>query len=546
MTLPSGVSLLNLIKNKHLPRPRTVLGRIALATWLAASVAFGAQVEPTDYQRLAAEVNATGAVAVAVGLDVPPTLRQDLAAMEEKAKPLLSELGTEIFEASYWNNGLGQIGFYVTANGLQILLNSSNAKSFMPDVTSKMRSRVYDSDGSLDAVEAAINANGFADVEVFLNVDEGDYDIGRDGKTTFRPSAGLSTQIAKRFNSIMMQKFAAGFQNIDTSPSQAAIPNPSFRVRIDRNAFYGLRVSSDARAIRPIGFIDPRPAQWPNDALTEAKTSGSAEVSITLRGGSIYSSGYMSVTAIKAQADANQRAFEDILSSAGVSLSSLNASTYFNFGTIAGHITYETLVRLYENADPRILSIHLNQPAAWITQAPQQIFTTPAEYCFFETVLHGELTKTTLDHNLVIAENDRFKVGDVFVGFRLRSRPDELWLLTNYLAWPKYDDSNPIAFDPYDVVSARGLQPVIPVPIIPLPLDLTAFSGDGEIWVGYGIRNNEAATVKDSFQDMLSNRRYSRVWAIGNGPVSDTICLTATQMRVVAPVLTLSSSPSLQ
>ncbi len=157
MTLPSGVSLLNLIKNKRLLRHRTVLGCAAMATWLAASVAFGAQVEPTDYQRLAAEVNATGAVTVAIGLDVPPTLRQDLAAMEEKAKPLLSELGVEIFEASYWNNGLGQIGFYVTPNGLQILVNSSNAKSFMPDVTSKSRSRVYDSDGSLDAVEAAIN-----------------------------------------------------------------------------------------------------------------------------------------------------------------------------------------------------------------------------------------------------------------------------------------------------------------------------------------------------------------------------------------------------
>ncbi|WP_333873367.1 S8 family peptidase [Methylobacter sp.] len=288
------------------------------------------------------------------------------AAMEQRAKPVLAELGPDVLEAGYWNNGMGQIGIYVTPNGLKILTDSSNAKSFMPDATSKSRFRVHDSDGSIDAIEAAINTKGFADVEVFLNIDKGDYDIGKDGKTTFIPSPELSNQIMTRLASINATRFAPGFKNFDKSPSEAAIPSPSFRISIDKDAFYGLRESDDVRAIRPIDFVDARPAQWPNDVLEKAQANGSVEVGIALRGGAIYSpkTGYMSATALKAQADANRRAFNDILSSAGVSLSSASAATHFGLGSLYIRLPYSALVQLYKNADPRILSIGLNRPAA--------------------------------------------------------------------------------------------------------------------------------------------------------------------------------------
>ncbi|MGZ5050312.1 MAG: hypothetical protein ACXWF8_13235 [Methylobacter sp.] len=534
IALTPGIPFLN---TGQFLRCRPMQSRLTLvvAIWFMASVAQAAQIEPLYYRQLIEELDKTGAAAVMVGLAVNPTLKQDFAGMEEKAKPLLSELGPEMFEASYWNNGLGQIGFYVTADGLRILFDTTNAQTFMPDTTAKMRSRVNDSDGSLDAIEAAINATGVAYVEVFLNVDEGDYDIEQDGSTTFRPSEGLSNQSVKRFNSIMAQKFAGSLQNIDTSPALAAAPSPSFLVRIDRNAFYGLRVSRDVRAIRPIGFVDPRPAQWPADALAEAQTNGSAEVAIMLRGGSIYSpkTGYMAETAIKAQSDASQRAFEDILSGAGSSLSSLALSTNFHLGIISGRIPYGTLTRLYENADPRILSITLNRPIGGIHLPPsQQSPGTPSSVsCLFKTEIHGNLSQTTLAHNLIIAENDRSKAGDVFVGFLRNSRPGELWLLTDNQAWPKYDGANPAAFAPNGIVSAGELKPVIALPIIPSPLDLTAFSGDGEIWVGYGLRNSASATENDSFQDMLNHQRYDKIWTIGDKPTIDVICLPETLTR---------------
>jgi len=70
---------------------------------------------------------------------------------------------------------------------------------------------------------------------------------------------------------------------------------------------------------------------------------------------------------LKAQTDANQRAFDDILSSAGVSRSSSAAVTYFDLGSVHIRLPYTALARLYENADPRILSIGLNRPVAWPT-----------------------------------------------------------------------------------------------------------------------------------------------------------------------------------
>ncbi|MBF6649106.1 S8 family serine peptidase [Methylobacter sp. BlB1] len=346
---------------------------LALSTVLATPVAFGAQSDPADYARLLNEAHSKGAVRVLVTLDNSVTLermKNDLASVnaetEAKAEALLAELGQDAMTSGYWNNGIGQVGVYVNAKGLGILANSTNAIDFSPDATQAYRIRAYGADGSLDAIESIINEKGFAVVEVFLNIDEGDYDIDRNGKTVFRPSPELSDQIARRLNNINAHPVARTFKNYDASPSRAPAPSPSFRARIDKNAFYELRESEDVRAIKPIGFVDARPAQWPADVLKSAQTDGSAEVIITLRGGAIFSAkaGFMSPKALKAQADANQRAFDDILADADTSSTSATVASYAATGAIHARVPYDVLARLYKNADPRILSIELNQPAA--------------------------------------------------------------------------------------------------------------------------------------------------------------------------------------
>jgi hypothetical protein len=180
-----------------------------------------------------------------------------------------------------------------------------------------------------------------------------------------------------------------------------------------------------------------------------------------------------------------------------------------------------------------------------VSQATEtnQVFTESWQHCFNQNELRGALNQTTFDHYLIVPENDQFKRGDVFVGFRLKSRPNDLWL-SKFAGteWTVYDGSaDPEA---YYLNSAR-LTPAMKITIFPQPTDLTAFSGDGELLVGYGLRNNATSTVKDSFEDMVNNRRYSVVWEIGSQLTANwSICLTPSQMRLWDGTVTIEPLPT--
>jgi hypothetical protein len=158
-------------------------------------------------------------------------------------------------------------------------------------------------------------------------------------------------------------------------------------------------------------------------------------------------------------------------------------------------------------------------------------FSKPGRYCFEQTTLRGAPDKTILDHHLLIPPEDHLKTGDVFVGFRRNSQPDALWLY-NGSTWVAADD-NQYPYSKAFIISSK-LEPVMPTSIsYYAPIDVTEFAGDGEIWVGYGLRKDSTETEEDSFQDMISNQRYYRVWQIG-GSVDrqSVICLPITQMTV--------------
>jgi subtilisin family serine protease len=346
---------------------------MAIATAALAPSCLAAQVQPNEYATLLQEAATNGVVRVLVSLDDTirlETIRDNLptlrAAMAIKGETLRSELGREALGTGYWNNGIGQAGLFVTPAGLKILNTTSNAKSFTRDLTSAYRVRAHDADGSLAAVQTALSRSGYADVEVLLNVDEGDYDIARDGKTVYRQNAALVAEIASRFGRLNAAPSAGSFRNVDTTRTFGVNPVPSFRVRIDQETFFSLREDPDVRAIRPIGFNDARPADWSRDALQQARIRGNAEVILTLRGGELFSpkSGFMSDKAWGMQQAANQRAIDDILGAAGAARTSLPLANHAALGSIHLKLGYDALSRLYANADPRILSVQLNRVAA--------------------------------------------------------------------------------------------------------------------------------------------------------------------------------------
>jgi len=66
------------------------------------------------------------------------------------------------------------------------------------------------------------------------------------------------------------------------------------------------------------------------------------------------------------------------------------------------------------------------------------------------------------------------------------------------------------------------------------PIDASAYVGDGEFWVGYGLNLSTNSNV-EIFNEMVRNNRFERILEIGkrlySGEFSPSnICLTITEM----------------
>ncbi|UZE94398.1 S8 family peptidase [Alkalimarinus alittae] len=131
-------------------------------------------------------------------------------------------------------------------------------------------------------------------------------------------------------------------------------------------AFYGLKEDAVVRAIKPVGFQDTRRAIWSQEALDIAaqEKDNPIEVIITLRGGERFSpfGGQMTEKAWKNQGNAHERVFDKILKN--VSSRPLNANFMPEIGVVTVKLKHSELVKLYKDADPRILHISVNQPIA--------------------------------------------------------------------------------------------------------------------------------------------------------------------------------------
>lgn len=277
---------------------------------------------------------------------------------ERAAESVLRELGESALSGGYSHNGIGQLVVNVDANGLQALVNSSNATAFARDTTRNLRIKAAAHDGSIDGLDSAFTTTNEVEVEIFLNVEAIDYDINRDGSTQFYSLSGMSDQIEDKLMEIMSQSFASGVVVLEQEARR-----PVVRARIDRSAFYGLIESGNVRAVRPIGHRDNRPAQWPEEALERASESGQFVVSIALRGGDYFSPkiGYMSEAEVEIQTNANRRAFDDIFAAANILVVPHNQLD-ISLGSFTASLTELELRRLYELADERILSINPNFP----------------------------------------------------------------------------------------------------------------------------------------------------------------------------------------
>lgn len=281
------------------------------------------------------------------------------AATEKTASVLRAQLGGEALDAGYWNNGMGQIGLLVTANGLRLLEQSALVKDIQPDVTRSLRDRAWMSARDQRSIEAALNANDRADVEVVLNSEIG-YQLGERGETLYRADGTAAQAQAKAIAALQATSFGKGLQLLEEDKARSGL-SAVMRARIDRAAYYGLRMAPEVRALRLPSSVPG--SSWPQDALDAAAKHGQAEVVISLHGGESYSpnEGYMSAAAWKIQSQAHQEAFNRILADIGAGK---DAQVYPGVGTVSVRLSNSSLQALYARKDARVRAVEVSKPYA--------------------------------------------------------------------------------------------------------------------------------------------------------------------------------------
>lgn len=342
---------------------------LAAALVVASASAGAAQVSSEDFADLVAAADRIGKARVVVTLahvslhSMRNEQAKTQAQLEVLARTLLSELGTNASKAASWQDNVGHIGVLVNRAGLETLLKTSSAIEFGPDKHAAYHTRANNRDQSLDAVERLIAEKGHADVELWFNV-AADHDIDRFGQTSFKSTPSLLAEVDHRFAQLKASEHAPLLTFLDEATSRSAEVQPFKRARIGHEAFHWLRESEHVRAIRPLGWKDPREARFDPAALSTAQQVGSADLILSLRGGSNFSpkSGYMSSAAWKAQEQAHARAMDSILRDAGADPKKAITAPYFGTGSAQLRLSAAEVSRLYEGRDPRILAVDVNAP----------------------------------------------------------------------------------------------------------------------------------------------------------------------------------------
>lgn len=344
---------------------------------LGTQAAVAGQIGEQEYAQLLADAQTKGIVRVMVNLprqisisEMQQTPRAFGAELKRQTDTLLAELGQEASRHAIWNNGLGQVGLYVTRRGLQYLANSPNARSFMRDPTERMRSRTPNLQGRLDAIDTAIENNGWAEIDITLNV-SATFDYGKDGR--FVMHAIDSDELARVWQSIYGSLDVESARNLDEVRVRPPSANGKVTLRVTRDGFNILRESSFVRSMHLVGAAVPKP-RLDASALNEAQKTGYADVVIQLRLSDPYSPMQTKIPegTWRSQNLALKNALEQVL----IQLSgSPRGRMYSEVGTVSARVPYSGLASFFANPDPRVASVDLNKVVAYPALATSTALT---------------------------------------------------------------------------------------------------------------------------------------------------------------------------
>lgn len=278
---------------------KTELGSIAVAVAsLFVGGAYAAAADPGEWKELVAKAASVSAVPVVIDVSTVSLvelkyLRAKVsAAVQSKAKIVLGELGNEAWAESADVSDAGQVSVYVTARGLAILKNSSNALSFKPGLEWHESTGLQRPRDGLVRIRSEAVAKGSANVVVTLNV-EG-LQFSHDAVGTVKFDAGKSEQASRPLlANALLQRVQAiqGARSVteltkhaSNTQAVAAGFDPTVREAVTERELIAMASSNAVRDVRLASDSDSYEAVYINPkSLQRAAVEGSVEVVVGLR-----------------------------------------------------------------------------------------------------------------------------------------------------------------------------------------------------------------------------------------------------------------------
>lgn len=121
-----------------------------------------------------------------------------------------------------------------------------------------------------------------------------------------------------------------------------------------------------------------------------------------------------------------------------------------------------------------------------------------------------DIHNAVVNYYLIVATENQAKPGSVFVMFRTRNNPEQLWLYGREAndpsalpQWRLYEN-NPSRYAP-------KINAIIPI-TTGKPIDLSGLPDVGELLVGYGLETPAGTDDKALYQEMWRNNRVRVIW----------------------------------
>lgn len=270
--------------------------RISIATAFLCGMAtalHAATFTEDEYRWLETKVNQKKFVRVLVNLDIDIPLaapaKQDTVIKKNLAQTeatLIDELGNNVIKQTLHRNNLGQLTFYVNARGLETLITSKSVRGIFREPSSDLYSAAFDSANHISDIESAIAKNGYADIEIDLNVENFDFDIDINGRSTQKKSAALESELKLLLPALHSELPASGVYNLaelKANTSQLAIQGATQTIRVNAEGLYVLADNSKIRGIRLAGSDLRKRAVYDREILTDIRKNGYADVIVQLQ-----------------------------------------------------------------------------------------------------------------------------------------------------------------------------------------------------------------------------------------------------------------------